>query len=112
MGVGYTPEGLDQNPAYYELLQEAAFKQAAEPNVTDWLVRRAHRRYGLRSYDSDVAAAWGGIGRSGYAHDGAVHDPTAVGTLHPTHPSSEPWTGFEPDSKTPTMGVALGKAFN
>ena len=26
--------GLDQNPAYYELLQEAAFKPAAEGNVT------------------------------------------------------------------------------
>ena len=23
VGVGYTPEGLDQNPAYWELLQEA-----------------------------------------------------------------------------------------
>ena len=28
VGVGYTPEGLDQNPTYYELLQEAAFKAA------------------------------------------------------------------------------------
>ena len=44
VGVGYTPEGLDQNPAYYELLQEAAFKAAPEPDLTAWLVKRAHRR--------------------------------------------------------------------
>ena len=42
-----------------ELLQEAAFKAAPEPNLTDWLVRRAHRRYGLLGgHNADVAAAW------------------------------------------------------
>jgi hypothetical protein len=92
VGVGYTPEGLDQNPAYYELLQEAAFKSAPERNLTDWLVRRAHRRYGLlpavrgavrggginggggSSVNPDVASAWGGLAKSGYANDGAVHE--------------------------------------
>jgi hypothetical protein len=73
-----TPEGLDQNPAYYELLQEAAFKDTNEANLTDWLVKRAHRRYGLPTHDQDVGSAWADIGRSGYANDGQVHDPTAV----------------------------------
>jgi alpha-N-acetylglucosaminidase len=107
VGVGYTPEGLDQNPAYYELLQESAFKPNAESNVTDWLVRRAHRRYGLLAPSWDVGSAWADIGESGYGHDGQVHDPTAVGTLSPT--DAEPWTGFgfgPPNGKhTPTAGM-------
>jgi hypothetical protein len=41
-----TIASMDQ--AYYELLQEAAFKDKAEANLTDWLVKRAHRRYGNR----------------------------------------------------------------
>ena len=103
VGVGYTPEGLDQNPAYYELLQEAAFKDVAESNVTHWLVRRAHRRYGLSASSLAVGSAWADIGGSGYAHDGQVHDPTAVGTLSPSN--SEPWTGFDADDRSPTAGM-------
>lgn len=107
VGVGYTPEGLDQNPAYYELLQEAAFKDAAEPNLTDWLVRRAHRRYGLPEWqpNREVGFAWAEIGGSGYANDGQVHDPTAVGTLSPSN--FEPWTGFGPDNRSPTAGMCM-----
>jgi hypothetical protein len=64
VGVGYTPEGLDQNTAYYELLQEAAFKAQPESNVTEWLVMRAFRRYGTLN-NPDVAAAWVALGASG-----------------------------------------------
>ena len=102
VGVGYTPEGLDQNPAYYELLQEAAFRGAPVPNVTAWLVQRAQRRYGFRDGTaiSHVAAAWAAIGSSGYAHDGQVHDGTAVGLVS-GEPKSEPWNGFELNGHTP-----------
>ena len=56
-----------------ELLQEAAFKAAPEPNLTDWLVRRAHRRYGLLGgHNADVAGAWAALGASGYAIDKGV----------------------------------------
>jgi hypothetical protein len=64
VGVGYTPEGLDQNTAYYELLQESAFKAKPESNLTEWLVTRANRRYGTLN-DPDVAAAWVALGASG-----------------------------------------------
>jgi alpha-N-acetylglucosaminidase len=114
VGVGYTPEGLDQNPAYYEVLQEAAFKEKAEANVTEWLVKRAHRRYGLSDgipgaatavENPEVASAWANIGGSGYAHDGQVHDPTGVALLHPS--MEESWTGFKKDKKTPTVGMCM-----
>jgi hypothetical protein len=72
VGVGYTPEGLDQNTAYYELLQEAAFRPDPVANLTDWLVDRAHRRYGLgvgvglgRGRNPNVSAAWVALGASG-----------------------------------------------
>ena len=109
VGVGYTPEGLDQNPAYYELLQEAAFKDAPVDSIADYLVDRAHRRYGLSAPNPAVGSAWADIGSSGYAHDGAgrggVHDPTAVGTLSPS--TSEPWTGFDADNRSPTAGMCM-----
>ena len=80
VGVGYTPEGLDQNTAYYELLQEAAFKAAPEPNVTEWLIERAHRRYGLLggARNEHVTAAWGALAQSGYAIDKGVNDGSGV----------------------------------
>ena len=58
-----------------------AFKDHPEPDLTAWLVKRAHRRYGLGgagSNDPDVAAAWAELGRSGYANDGPVHDGSGV----------------------------------
>eukprot|EP00035_Acanthoeca_spectabilis_P021929 m.440986 g.440986 ORF g.440986 m.440986 type:complete len:917 (-) comp18600_c0_seq1:173-2923(-) len=83
VGVGYTPEGLDQNPAYYELLQEAAFKTGPEPNLTDWLVRRAHRRYGLAGAtpNRNVTDAWVALAKSGYAIDKGVSDGSGVGVM-------------------------------
>ena len=67
----------------YELFQEAAFKAAPERDLTAWLVKRAHRRYGLDSgdHDPDVSAAWTNLGNAGYANDGPVHDPTGVGLM-------------------------------
>jgi len=61
-------------------LQEASFKAAPEPNITDWLIRRAHRRYGLPYVprNADVAAAWAALGASGYAIDKGVNDGTGV----------------------------------
>ena len=65
---------------YYELLQEAAFKEAPERNVTDWLIRRAHRRYGLSNAarNTAVTEAWAALGASGYAIDKGVGDGTGV----------------------------------
>ena len=62
------------------MLQEAAFKAAPERNVTDWLIRRAHRRYGLPDAprNTHVTAAWAALGASGYAIDKGVGDGTGV----------------------------------
>ena len=123
VGVGYTPEGLDQNPAYYELLQEAAFKSAPEPNITDWLVRRAHRRYGLLNLtptarakidsdggtdNADVTAAWRALALSGYAIDKGVGDACGVCQIGvPEELAGLDHTTFEADRHTPTAPTCL-----
>ena len=105
--MGYTPEGLDQDPAYYELLQEAAFKTKPEPNITTWLITRAYRRYGLAAagagaVDTDVAEAWADIARSGYNNNALVSDSTLVGTVFASNWVVQNWMGFEmPDQTTP-----------
>ena len=104
VGVGYTPEGLDQNSAYYELLQEASFKSSPEPDLTAWLVRRAHRRYGLHNAaNADVTAAWTALRNAGYANDGPVADPTGVCKMPAAGTPS--WMGF--DGATPKPAVCL-----
>lgn len=55
VGLGYTPEGLDQNPVYFEILQEAAFRSQPIFNLSEWIIHRAHRRYGLFVTDEKVS---------------------------------------------------------
>jgi hypothetical protein len=57
--LSYTPEGIDQNPVYYEFMAEQNFRATPEPNITAHVIQRAHRRYGYTtSVDPDVTAAW------------------------------------------------------
>ena len=49
-GTGYTPEGIDQNPVYYELMAQTNFHTAPLADLTAYVVDRAHRRYGLQTY--------------------------------------------------------------
>lgn len=88
VGSGYTPEGIDQNPAYYELIQEAAWRSAPLPDPAAWLVRRAHRRYGLWNTSSHgpitnklVVQAWSALANSSYSEDLTVSEGTGVGLL-------------------------------
>jgi alpha-N-acetylglucosaminidase len=80
-GVGYTPEGFDQNPPVYELIEGASFAGAPPPpdGAAAWLVRRAQRRYGLAAPRPSVTAAWTALARSGYNLDLGVQDGTSVG---------------------------------
>ena len=109
VGVGYTPEGLDQNTAYYELLQEAAFKAAPEPNITKWLIERAHRRYGLSGVEEngDVAAAWAALGLSGYAIDKGVNDGSGVCQMDVYSKLKLDRTTFDKDLRTPAPALCL-----
>jgi hypothetical protein len=80
-GVGYTPEGFDQNPPVYELIAGASFAAAPLPagGAAAWLVDRAQRRYGLAAPHPAVTAAWTALAGSGYNLDLGVQDGTSVG---------------------------------
>jgi alpha-N-acetylglucosaminidase len=56
-GVGFDPEGINQNPAYAEFVYAQAFAgPAAQPAAADWLADFGARRCGKD--DARVQAAW------------------------------------------------------
>lgn len=55
VGIGMTPEGIEQNPVIYELMSELAWRK--EPvNLSKWVSLYASRRYG--STQENLSAAW------------------------------------------------------
>lgn len=63
VGLGLTPEGIEQNPVVYELMSELAWRK--EPvNLAKWVSLYAVRRYG--STHENLAAAWKLLFRSIY----------------------------------------------
>eukprot|EP00750_Incisomonas_marina_P029224 INCI7077.3.p1 GENE.INCI7077.3~~INCI7077.3.p1 ORF type:complete len:931 (+),score=162.20 INCI7077.3:195-2987(+) len=94
-GTGFTPEGIDQNPVYYEFMLGMNWRTAPEPNITAHVIGRSFRRYGLVEYDDAVAQSWALLVESGYNQDLSVQDNTAVPHLRGT-------TQFEADRITPT----------
>jgi hypothetical protein len=95
-GTGYTPEGIDQNPAYYEFMAQANFRTAPVADIASHMVVRAQRRYGLAAPVPAVTAAWTALVASAYAQDLSVQDGTGV----PHLPGGA--SQFEKDRFTPT----------
>jgi alpha-N-acetylglucosaminidase len=77
-GTGFTAEGIDQNPAYYEQLIEQPWREKRMSDIPETLVDRAHHRYGLTSLVPDVASAWRLLAESMYSQDVGVQDGTGV----------------------------------
>lgn len=55
VGLGIAPEGIEQNPAIYELMAELAWHKEAV-NLTEWASLYAWRRYG--NTNESLALAW------------------------------------------------------
>jgi len=71
MGIGLTPEGIEQNPALYQLMLENVWNNQPV-NLHEWLKAYAHQRYGV--VNEDINKAWeillntvysGGFGEGG-----------------------------------------------
>jgi len=77
-GTGYTPEGIDQNPVYYEFMAERNFATEPVSDLSGHIVKRAHRRYGLQETNPDVTDAWALLVVSAYAQDLSVQDNTGI----------------------------------
>jgi hypothetical protein len=101
-GTGFTPEGIDQNTVYYEFMLEANWRTERVPNITEHIVTRSHRRYGLNEVVPAVVTAWEQLVGSVYSQDLGVHDLTGI-----THVGgSEGWS-FKTDNHTPTSTLCM-----
>lgn len=106
VGIGGTPEGIDQNPVYYEFLFDQAFASEDDPPIPDYslaLIERGHRRYGGFLADDrsveHVTKAWQLLAESSYATDQNVQDYTGVAHMSPRGGDSS--SQFESNRSTP-----------
>ena len=106
IGIGGTPEGIDQNPLYYDFLYDQNFRHEPVKNLTAHLIQINHKRYGLKEIDKNVSMAWAFLLESSYNNDFSVQDYTAVAHLNPRPTSSQ----FENDRYSPKP--ILCKVFN
>ena len=97
VGIGGTPEGIDQNPVYYDFLFDQAFASANDPPIPDVatsLVERGFRRYGgVSGSDASsehISKAWHLLAESSYASDQSVQDLTGVAHMSPRGSTFEP----------------------
>ena len=102
IGTGFTSEGIDQNPAYYDLILDSHFHtHAARPS--EYVTVRALRRYNLGDGTSGAATAaahaWRLLSTSVYSQDLTTQDNTGV--THLPGQLAEMW-GFQHDRVTPT----------
>ncbi|XP_063537881.1 alpha-N-acetylglucosaminidase [Cydia strobilella] len=65
IGVGLTPEGINQNYVVYELMLESAWRHAPV-DLDRWVTAYAERRYGC----NETASAWRYLLKSVYSFDG------------------------------------------
>jgi alpha-N-acetylglucosaminidase len=77
-GMGATPEGIDQNPAYYEFLFDQNFRDGPVQDLNLYITERGHKRYGLVDHNDKVADAWSFLLDSAYAQDLSVQDMTGL----------------------------------
>ena len=77
IGTGATPEGIDQNPAYYEYMYDTAWHKAPQP-LAQWFETYSSRRYG-NTDNSYAAEAWKILSTTVYnSQAGGFHDDTGV----------------------------------
>jgi hypothetical protein len=96
IGTGFTPEGIDQNPLYYELMAEVNFHSEPVSDLVGHVVQRAHRRYGLVQPSSVIHEAWMLLADGVYTEDLSVQDGTGV-----AHIPGWDLNHFQPDLFTP-----------
>ncbi|XP_072945395.1 alpha-N-acetylglucosaminidase [Epargyreus clarus] len=66
IGIGLTPEGINQNYVVYDLMLESAWRKRPVQNLETWVADYAERRYGCNS----TASAWKYLLRSVYSFNG------------------------------------------
>lgn len=107
-GTGFTPEGIDQNPVYYEFMIEQNWRDARVSNIADHIALRSHRRYMLSSPIAEVSEAWTLLVASAYSQDLSVQDSTGIPHL-PGHASQFEQNRYTPSATLCKIFKAWGK---
>ncbi len=81
VGIGLTPEGIEQNPVLYDLMMENAWRETPI-NLDSWLKDYAHRRYGR--VNSNANEAWKILRRTVYADTATSGGPESIVVGRPT----------------------------
>lgn len=71
VGIGLTPEGIEQNPVAYEYMMDTVWFDE-EPDMADWFTNYAIRRYD--QYDANLDAAWQLLRQSVYTDPIGLHN--------------------------------------
>ncbi|CAK1589005.1 unnamed protein product [Parnassius mnemosyne] len=66
IGIGLTPEGINQNYVVYDLMLEAAWRKKPVQNLDNWVADYGERRYGCNA----TSSAWRYLLKSVYNFDG------------------------------------------
>jgi len=85
MGIGLTPEGIEQNPALYQLMLENVWRDSAI-NLSEWLPQYALNRYGV--YNEDINDAWKILEQTVYSGGLGEFGPESIIVSRPT---TETW---------------------
>ncbi|KAJ0172579.1 hypothetical protein K1T71_011718 [Dendrolimus kikuchii] len=66
IGIGLTPEGINQNYVVYDLMLESAWRKEPVKDLNDWVADYAERRYGCNT----TSEAWRYLLKSVYSFNG------------------------------------------
>jgi alpha-N-acetylglucosaminidase len=89
MGIGLTPEGIEQNPALFQLMTENVWRTDVI-NLDKWLQAYATRRYGMAN--SQMNAAWQILKNTVYSGGKTEGGPESIITGRPTFEKNTAWT--------------------
>jgi alpha-N-acetylglucosaminidase len=89
LGIGLTPEGIEQNPALYQLMTDNVWRSDAV-DLNQWLRAYAFRRYG--AHNNAVDSAWQILKNTVYSGGKTEGGPESIITGRPTFARSTAWT--------------------
>lgn len=100
VGLGLIMEGIENNPVYYDLLTEMAWREDA-PDVDSWVTDYARRRYGKAL--PEASEAWRLIEESLYRRTGPYAPVVCA------RPNVSDWPGGLPEASLKSLYDAWGR---
>lgn len=89
LGIGLTPEGINQNPVMYELMMDNVWRNDSI-NLNTWLKEYVTQRYG--EFVPDAYDAWQVLRKTVYNGAGSQGAPESILTGRPTFNKDSRWT--------------------